>query len=325
MLQHRSNTHPFTVLLLLAVMIYFAVPGAALAEDADGASIRKIHSRLMRFRATLNGVHDALKAEPASEKVFPVENAGPMDVYNILMTMYGKTDKLVYEQTGTRGDFFPYVDPSDIKPSDIDAVVHNAQKRLDPLLQKLETSAAEDAAESFGEVDYTKVYRAAFVINRKLNTMLARTTTEADIFRQLRWGVNYSKDIMALFPDAMEPKMPGLHDKATAADVYTQLIHIIRNISEVYMTSGFEVIEIPYAVLSDIEGVTNDDVYDLAAVVTSQLAFLRGRLEDKSLLPGVYYPGPKTVPEVYQQARYLKDCVGELYFLIIDDSWMKDS
>jgi len=303
----------------------FVLSGPALAAGneagLDGRA-QEICQALERFQENVELLRQAMKGEKAPAKEFPAENPDYRDVYDIALTLYGKTDKLAYEKTATRGEFFSNVDVAAITPGDIAALVDNAGKRLAPVLAKYGLSPAPlpppDAATTA-----TAVYRRAVAVNKQLNKLLDNKTTPADIYRQITWAINYSREILGLFPEASIPALPPLRQGKTPADIYTALIHIFRVVADISRTSGFSAIEIPYAVLDDVTQLTIDDVYDLATVVASQLAFLRSKLKNKSLLPGVYYPGPKTLDDDYQLAGQLKASVDEAYFNIVDDSWIK--
>ncbi len=324
---------PRMAVCMMAACLIVSVASPALAGGGVlGDAGPRIAQSLRRFRTNLEALGRAMGAKDIPDKEFPAENPDRRDVYDILLTLYGKTDKLAYEQTGTRGDFFSNVNVAAISPQDILNLAENAGKRLDQVLARhgltpVAAGAPASPANAAGSEDSgdagTAVYRKAVALNKRLNRLLANKTTPADIYRQLTWAVNSSREILAVFPEAAKVEEPPLRQGKTPAEVYTALIHIFRVISDILRTSGFMAMEIPYAVLDDVTSITVDDVYDLATVLASQLAFLRSRLKHRNLMPGVYYPGPKTMDDDYQLAGLLKAYADELYFNIVDASWLR--
>ena len=59
------------------------------------------------------------------------------------------------------------------------------------------------------------------------------------------------------------------------------------------------------------ESVTPSDVYDIASLLLSELAYMQNRVDTKRLIEP-YYPGYKTPSHVYQRAQHLQRYLAEL-------------
>jgi len=131
----------------------------------------------------------------------------------------------------------------------------------------------------------------------------------------LTLAIGYAARLRARFPGDRIPDAPPLLVGQQPRDVYRRIIDcyfIIRNIAE---RLGLDILEFDTD-RSRSDDPTPSDVYDIASLLVSELAYIYAQLDGSRPPRDVYYPGRKFPSDVYQRAGILEKQLLELRDLL---------
>lgn len=152
----------------------------------------------------------------------------------------------------------------------------------------------------------TDVFRSAVQANRQLNLLPDRDTEPSDVFQQVTLGVAYASKLLDRFPGATTlPEPPPFEVGKLPVDVYRRLLECIDLIRQIAGNSGKQMLELDVNE-AHLDGIVPSDVYHIAALAVSELAFLHGQLADADAPRTVYYVGRKFPSHMYQRTGLLK-------------------
>lgn len=263
---------------------------------------------------------DVLRFEmgkPAARQVgLLVEQATPHEVFFQAQTMERKMARLVGELTGTEStvddQLTPQPIPRDIQPFHswkiADQVLHQIQGL------KLALDVHEENSEALPDPNTTptQVFFLIGLANQQLNRLLAHQFTPYDVIGQVTLGIRYLSGLLQLFPGASTaPTFPELEHGREPWDVYYRLTECYSELGAIARTSQVKMLTLATQNL-DRPNIQPNDVYDLATLIVSELAYLHGHLPEADLPPIATPPRPVVPSHVYQQAGGLHSLLKEL-------------
>ena len=240
-----------------------------------------------------------------------ISNAQPREVYFQALTLFKKSNRLMFEQLRERVDD-PAAPPKNIQPSDVFGLVDKANKIILQVKQSLNINETVTNESSNVERTPDEVYKLIIQVNRTLNTLLQNRFAPAEVYQQITYGVGLAASIMAtvIATDRLGTE-PVYVRKKTPTQVYRKLIDIYSIIHEVIKMSGENCLKIASSEYKR-ENVSPSDVYDLSSLLVSELKYLHTLTPNASPAKSSYYPGDKLPSHVFQRAGRLENQISRL-------------
>lgn len=249
------------------------------------------------------GVDEVIKPDMA------VSDAQMREVYFQALTLYEKSGRLLFDLLRERAKPMAPESRSNILPEDVLGVIEGSLGLLLRVKAKLGIPEQVEVHSSDSTRTPTDLFQLVVRIDRTLNTLLRERFMPAEVYRQLTFGVSLAARILATLPGVERlGTEPARIRRIMPADIYRKLLSIYQPLHETLALTGEPCLMIEEYEYQRAE-VDPSDVYDLASLLISELAFLH------SLVPGVqppresYFPGDKLPSDVYQRAGRLESQV----------------
>jgi hypothetical protein len=251
-----------------------------------------------------------------------VADAQPREVFFQALILFRTADQLCFEQARQRAT--PPTPPSgEIQPKDVYQIVDAALQRIRVVKDALGIDEQSSMPARDPETTPTDVFRSIMNADRQLNRLLDRPFLPSDVFQEVTSAIGYSAELIALFPGATRiPRAPEFEPRKQPADVYQRLAGCLELIRQIAGHSKLEILQLDVSDVKVAE-VTPSDVYVVASLVASELAYLHAQLPDAQMTRKTYYPGRKFPAHVYQRAGILTEQLQQLEALVQDDpDWL---
>jgi hypothetical protein len=145
--------------------------------------------------------------------------------------------------------------------------------------------------------------------NRQLNLLLQRHFTPSDVSQQVLLASQYAKRLLAQFPHSqIDSETPPLERGKQPGDVFLRLVDCYGVLETIAQHSDIPVLHLDLAAAQKVGSsreLEPSDVYDMATLLVSDLAFFHARLKKHDSLKPIPYPGRTFPSHVYQQATIL--------------------
>ncbi len=253
-----------------------------------------------------------------------VSNAAPHEVFFQALTLFHKTNRLAFEQTKTLEEEIKLSTAANIKPEHVLKMVNAALDRVLIVKKKLDITEAIEEKTYDNTITPTDVFRSIVQANRQLNLMLSQQFAPSDVFQQVSLSINYTARLLARFPEATRiPDYPAYERGKHPSDVYQRLIDCYDLIQKIAKTSDLDMLNLTVDTDNLTEKVPSD-VYDIASLIVSELAYIHSNLDNAQPPAGVYYPGNKFPSHVFQRAGILeRQLTGLLRQVESNPKWLK--
>ena len=251
-----------------------------------------------------------------------LKNAAPREVYFQAQALFRKANRLSFEQTRERATE-PLAPKGLIAPADVLDVVQAALSRVRHVKNRLMVKESIKEVEHDSKSTFTAIYRAIVDASRQVNLMLDRRFSPSDVFQEVTLAVGYSARLLSRFPESTRlPNAPPFERGKQPRDVYRRLTSCFQSIQTIASRSGLDVLSLETSEI-DLEHVSPSDVYDIAALVVSELDYLHSRFEGLEPPRKVFYPGRKFPAHVYQRVGILEKQLEDLRRLVVESpNWM---
>ena len=294
------------------------------AETIDPADVlarvQLLHAQLESIRIEIGKPKDSRRADLAT-------NALSHEVHFQALTLYIKADRLALELTGSTGLQPSAVPFEEMGPYHTWLLVNAAYHRLLAIREELKIP------ESFTEHTYpvttnpTEVGRAIVQGNRQLNLMLERRFSPSEVFQQVEAARRYAQALLkGLGKGESSVFLPPFQRGKAPADVFVQLIRCFERLKEFASVSGVSILDLDGSAARKAAAefqIQPGDVYDLATLILSDLAYIHGQKHRAQAVPTVPYPGTKFPSHVFQLAKGLEGQLDELVRLArVDPNWL---
>ncbi len=268
-----------------------------------------VYARVMLLRRHVEQIRAEMGKLAVAERPIEVSGVAPREVYFQAQTLFEKANRLSFEHTRQIADSPPHPEPP-IRPHHVLAVVESALERI--RLVKAELGIPEPvAAPAFDEAKTpADVLVATVHASRELNQLLDQPFTPSEVYRQVTLAMGYAVRLRAHFPGDRIPEAPEFVRGKRPQDVRARLFDCLSIIHEIAERSRVEMLRVHR--VADRPQVTPSDVYDLATLIVSELAYLWSRLENAVPPRPAYYPGRKFPSHVFQRAGHLERQLSEL-------------
>jgi len=235
-----------------------------------------------------------------------LRNAAPREVFFQALTLFQKSNRLSFEQTRSRGKSPERFPAAQLTPGHVWHAVDKSLQRV--LVVKRKLGIKEKAEEVTQDISTTptEVFVAIVIANRQLNLLLEQRFSPSDVYQQVSRAMNYTARLLGTFPEAQRFPDPPAFERGKRPDhVYKRLLNCYALLDQIAKASSVKMLELTENVQS-VQGKTPSDVYDIASLLVSELAYLHSLLENVRPPVGVYYPGRKFPSHVYQRAGILE-------------------
>ena len=161
----------------------------------------------------------------------------------------------------------------------------------------------------------TDVFRSIIQANRQLNILLTQNFSSSDVYQQVSRAIGYAFRLRAHVAPARMPEPPAFEAGKRPADVYRKLFECFQHLRDIAAFSHIEMLDLKVRE-ADVESAEPGDVYDMASLIVSELAYLHAQLKDARPPYKIYPPGLKFPAHVYQRAGLLETQLIELQAMV---------
>lgn len=312
----RVQRRRSTLLAMMWVAIAFA-PAPCFAQGETQKAGVESADVFVRVALVLDEL-ERLRAEmgkPKSDKVLaPIAGAAPHEVYFQALTLFEKADQLCFEQLRRRMPQ-PITPTGQIEASDVLPVVDSVLGAIVELNQHVGISERPKPPLRDAAHTPTDVLTAIILANRQLNLLVERRFTSRDVFQQITLAVSYGSTLLSSFPDATRlPDEPDFQPQKTPADVYRRLLDCYALLQQIAKDSKVQMLEfrIDEKAPRTLDSIAPSDVYDIASLLVSELAYLHSLRGDLPPVKRVFSPGQLFPSHVYQRAGMLESQIEQL-------------
>ena len=337
MKRHADSRSPFFLGILSIVGFCWAGIGLGWAEEVqvfvppvsgrevslDGILPADVLARVLLVKEKVEQIRFELGKPVNRRGNVRVEGAQPREVFFQAVTLFQKCDRLAFELTGQLG-IKPDIPPVDrIRPFHVYGVVNTASDRVRLIREALGSSDEVIEREMPIETEPSEVFQAIVEVNQQLNLMLERRFAPADVYREVTLGIGYASRLLSRFPEAQRiPPAPAYERGKRPSDVYRRLLGCYQRLQKIGAALDTAMVQF-HPQETDIADAAPSDVYDVASLIVSELAYLHAKSGTEPP-PGDYYAGRKFPSHVYQRAGILETQLDALERLTeANPGWLK--
>lgn len=259
------------------------------------------YARMELIHAELDLVRQEM-GRAADRRTGPtIANAAPREVYFEALALFRKADRLCFERTGEQAILPHPPMPAEIQPADVLAVLDVVRDRVRSVKERIgATETASEPAPIDGKTP-SDVLLSVMRASRQLNVLVDQSFSPNDVYQQVSLALGYATRLAARAGGA-SPRLPAVERRMRPADCYRRLAGCLTTLHDAMAAADLASLDFTPAAYGDDE-VLPSDVYDLASLVISELAYLH------SLLPGL---APPTAADVYEFGHKLPSHVYQL-------------
>ena len=227
----------------------------------------------------------------------------PREVIYQAATLCEKVNRLGFETIREVAEK-PTVPNRRIVPADVLRMVSFAHEQARRIAAELDVELTPPEPPSAETRAPTDVYKAIVQLNRQINLLLDQRFAPADVYEQVSLAIAYAAKLRDRWPGERIPPAPASEPGKRPADVLQRLVSCFALVRSIAEKENLEVLQLSVTP-SSLEGTTPSDVYDIASLLVSELAYLNRMLDDSMTIRKARYPGRKVPSDVYQRAGIL--------------------
>jgi hypothetical protein len=261
-----------------------------------------VFARVQVLRKELDDIRFEMGKPKSRDVGLLVEGATPHEVFFQAKTLDQKVARLTRELTEQTEPFGEKDGPSDIRPFHVWNVVDTSLRRILSLKQQLGLTLTNSEALPDPETTPTQVFFVIGLANKQLNLLLMHQFSPKDVAEQVSLGMGYTTNLLRQFSPGPTPApLPSLERGRIPWDSYSRLIDCYMVLGDIARVSHIKMLNLATQNLDRPE-IQPNDVYDLAMLIISELAYLHARLPNAFPPKQSKLHGPILPSHVYQQA-----------------------
>jgi len=261
-----------------------------------------VFARVQLVRKELDDIRFEMGKSKSREVGLLVEGANPHEVFFQAKTFDQKMARLMIELTEQSWPLQENDGPGDIHPFHVWNVVDTSLRRILSLKQQLGLSSTNSEALADPETTPTQVFFVIGLANKQLNLLLMHQFSPKDVAEQVNLGLEYTTLLLRNFPAAPAPApLPSLERGRTPWNSYDRLVDCYMVLGSIARASNVKMLNLATQNL-DRPDIQPNDVYDLATLIVSELAYLHAHLPNALPPRLIKLHGPILSSHVYQQA-----------------------
>ena len=246
-----------------------------------------------------------------------VSNVAPREVVFHAFTLFRKARYLHFQVTGAGGPEPQVNVPPDVQPFHTWRIVNAAYKRVLIVKRKLGIIEPIDEIRQDDSVTPSDLFRSILQASRQFDELFAEVVAASNTVQQIMSATSYMDRLLAQFPEATAmPTMPVLERGKRPGDVYALLVKGYQRVNAIAGRSGIAMLKLeiptPDANAADADNIRSSEVFDMAVVLVSELAYLHGQLQTTDPPAVAFDPVFKVPAHAYQQAGFLLLQLAEL-------------
>ncbi len=305
---------------LLVIGLFFSVCHAALGQPnfelphpvsdrpltLQTITPADVLSRIKLVQAELEALRLRMGKPKIRESKLVFDGANLREVFFQANALFEKANQLALEQTGQWKKELEHVPALQIQLFHVWNVVNAALERLLLVRDKLEERSELKEPFSSPSTTLTDTLRAMVSANRQIHLLLKRPISSREIFREVTLSVNYAARLLATFPSSQPyPTAPPIQHAKTKADIFQHLFSCYESVQFIAQRSGEKILP-PRLSDTFLTDASWEEIYDVATLLKSELAYLHSLNPHSLPLPIAYDPGRKFPSEVDQRLRILE-------------------
>ncbi len=244
------------------------------------------------------------------QEAIAVTGVAPREVIYQAATLCEKTNRLSQELIREIGEN-PVVPDTDVIPADVLSMIELAHDRVHRIADGLGLELTQAPATSAGEKTPTDVYRAVVQLNRQINILLERRFSPADVYQQVSLAIAHAANVRGRWPGQRIPPEPAWELGRRPPEVYRRLLGCFEMVRRVAAADDLQVLELSVSEGSIAEA-TPSDVYDIASLLVSELAYVDRVLNGSPPERKSWYPGSKVPSDVFQRVGILETQLAQI-------------
>ncbi len=238
------------------------------------------------------------------QEAIGVTGVAPREVIYQAATLCEKTNRLSQELIREIGEK-PAVPDKDVVPGDVFRMVELAHDRVRRIAEGLGLELTPAPTAPAGEKTPTDVYRAVVQLNRQINILLDQRFSPADVYQQVSLAIAHAANVRGRWPGQRIPPEPAWELGRRPPDVYRRLLGCFDMVRRIAADEDLQVLELSVSDGSMGEA-TPSDVYDIASLLVSDLAYVDRVLNGSPPERKSWYPGRKVPSDVFQRVGILE-------------------
>jgi hypothetical protein len=184
-------------------------------------------------------------------------------------------------------------------------MVEAALERIARVKEALAISESLEAPALEADIEPSDVFNTIVAANREINRLLDRQFAPDDVYQQVTVAIAFLARLLDSPGEvSAPPDPPPFERRKRPSDVYGKLVGCFGKIREIGDRSGIAMLDIEVDD-SQVDQTEPSDVYDIASLLVSELAYLHGQRPGALPPRKVYPPGRKLPSHVYQRIGIL--------------------
>ncbi len=256
---------------------------------------------------------------PANTKP-PIDVSGvaPREVIFQANTLCEKVDRLGFEMIHAVAEK-PVVPDRQIVPADVLRMVRFAHGQVRYITDELDMELAPSEPGPTESRTPTDVFKAIVQLNRQINLLLDERFSPSDVYEEVSLAIAYAANVRSRWPGDRIPPAPDWEFGKRPADVMARLVRCLELVRSIAEHEDLHVLQL-HLDESSFDSVAPSDVYDIAALLVAELAYLDRTLVEARTARKARYPGRKVPSDVYQRAGILLQQLEEINDLLLADA-----
>ncbi len=293
-------------------------------EDITPADVL---ARVQLLRDTLEVIRFEMGKPLVTPSDATATNIHSHEAYFQALTLFHKADRLALELTGSTGIPPEPISFSALAPLHIWKMVNMSYLRILAIKEELGLKEIISERPEDSSTSLTETGRAIVQANRQINLLQERHFSPSDVAQQVLLASQYAKRLLARFPQPqVASEAPPLERGKQPADVFLRLVECYASLETIAHQSGIPVLHLDLPAAKSVglsRQLEPSDVYDMATLLVSDLAYLQGQLKKFDPPKSIPYPGRLFPSHVYQQATVLLHQLKALEQLVANDpEWL---
>lgn len=289
----------------------------------EGITPADVLARVQMLRDTLELIRFEMGKPMASQSDSIVTNVHSHEAYFQALTLFHKADRLALELTGSTGIPPEPISLSALAPFHVWKIVNASYLRILAIKEELGLKEIVSERPEDSSTSLTETGRAIVQANRQLNLLPERHFSPSDVSQQVLLASQYAKRLLSRFPQSNIVIKPSpLERGKEPADVFLRLVECYAILEKIAQQSKVPVLHLDLPAAHKAgrsRQLDPSDVYDLATLLVSDLAYLHAQLKSDDSPKRIPYPGRTFPSHVYQQATVLLHQLKALEQLVATD------
>ncbi len=261
---------------------------------------------------------------PANTKP-PIDVSGvaPREVIFQANTLCEKVDRLGFEMIHEVAEK-PVVPDRQIVPADVLRMVRFAHGQVRYITDELDMELAPSEPGPTESRTPTDVFKAIVQLNRQINLLLDKRFSPSDVYEEVSLAIAYAANVRSLWPGDRIPPAPDWEFGKRPADVMARLVQCLELVRSIAEHEDLQMLQFNLDE-SSLDSVSPSDVYDIAALLVAELAYLDLTVVASRTARKARFPGRKVPSDVYQRAGILLQQLEEINDLLLAKAARRDS